>query len=184
MAKRLALMAFTFALIPAVVGAQTERKDFQVFKDVAARVERYVRYTVFDDVNVGIDNGVVTLTGRVTMPYKVDDIGRLVVKVDGVRAVRNQLKVLPVSFFDDELRYRIARSIYNNPSFWQYAMLVNPPIHIIVDRGHVTLTGVVQNNMDRALAGTLALSSNAFSVENRLRTDAEAKADFEKIYGH
>jgi hyperosmotically inducible protein len=184
MAKRLAWTAFTFALVPTLLWAQVERRDFQILKDVAAQMQRYVRYTVFDDVNVGVDEGVVTLTGRVTMPYKVDDIGRLVVKIDGVRAVRNQLQVLPVSFFDDELRYRIARSIYNNPTFWQYAMLVNPPIHIIVERGHVTLTGVVQNDMDRALARILALSSNAFTVENKLRTDAEAKADLEKIHEH
>lgn len=184
MARRLAWMAFTFALVPAALWAQAERKDFQIFKDVATQVERYVRYSVFDDVNVGVDKGVVTLTGRVTMPFKVDDIGRLVVRVEGVRAVRNQLQVLPVSFFDDELRYRIARSIYNNPAFWQYASMPNPPIHVIVERGHVTLTGVVQNNVERALARTLALSTNAFTVENKLRTDAEAKAEIEKIHEH
>jgi len=181
MARKLALVAFAFLLVPAALGAQTERKDFQIFKDVGARIERYVRYSVFDDVNIGVDAGVVTLTGRVTMPFKVEDIGRLAVGVEGVKAVSNQLQVLPVSFFDDELRYRIARSIYNNPSFWQYASMVNPPIHIIVERGHVTLTGVVQSNVERALARTLALSSNAFSVENKLRTDAEAQADLEKI---
>jgi osmotically-inducible protein OsmY len=87
--------------------------------------------------------------------------------------------VLPVSLFDDELRYRIARAIYGNPSFWQYASMVNPPIHIVVERGHVTLTGVVQNNVDRMLARSLANSFGAFSVTNELRTDAEVRAAIE-----
>jgi osmotically-inducible protein OsmY len=89
--------------------------------------------------------------------------------------------VLPVSPFDDELRYRIARAIYGNPTFWQYASMVNPPIHIVVEGGHVTLTGVVQSNVDRMLARSLATSFGAFTVKNELRTDAEMEADRERI---
>ena len=62
-----------------------------------------------------------TLTGKVTMPYKRDDIAKRIAKVDGVRSVNDQIAVLPVSQFDDELRYRIARSIYNHSNFWSYA---------------------------------------------------------------
>jgi hyperosmotically inducible protein len=181
MTKRLAWVAFALLLVPAIASAQAEPKDLQLFKDVATQVERYVRYSVFDDVNIAVDQGVVTITGKVTMPYKASDIGRIVAKVAGVKQVRNELTVLPVSFFDDELRYRIARAIYDNPAFWQYASMPNPPIHIIVDNGHVTLTGVVQNNVERMLARSLAMSSNAFSVDCRLRTDAEARAELEKI---
>jgi osmotically-inducible protein OsmY len=119
---------------------------------------------------------VVTLTGEVTQPFKAADIARLVERVRGVVTVRNEIHALPVSFFDDELRYRIARAIYGNQEFWQYAAMHNPPIHIIVDNGHVTLTGVVSTNVERALAGSLANSFDAFSVENRLKTDAEMRA--------
>ena len=182
MARKLSWMTFAVILVPVALWAQTERKDFQIFKDVAGQIEQYVRYSVFDDVSIGIDKGVVTLTGKVTMPYKVGDIERRVAKVEGVRQVRNELQVLPVSFFDDELRYRIARAIYDNPAFWQYASMSNPPIHIVVEKGHVTLTGVVQNNVERMLARSLAMSFNAFSVDNKLRTDAEAKAELEKIF--
>ena len=100
-------------------------------------------------------DGVVTLTGKVTMPYKRNDIEKRVAKVDGVRTVDNEITVLPVSQFDDELRYRIARSIYGNSNFWNYAIMANPPIHIVVEHGRVTLTGVVQSNVDRD-AGALA----------------------------
>ncbi len=184
MFRRLAavtLMVLAVMLAPTGASAQAERKDLQVFKDVAQRVETYVRYSVFDDVSIGVDHGVVTLSGKVTMPYKVSDLERRAETVVGVKQVRNELQVLPVSIFDDELRYRIARAIYNNPAFWTYASMTNPPIHIIVERGHVTLTGVVQNELERVLARSLAMSSPAFSVDNKLRTDAEAKAELEKI---
>jgi hyperosmotically inducible protein len=166
----------------AVAGATTgiERKDFQIFKDVASSVERYTRFTIFDDVNASVKDGVVTLTGRVTMPFKSSDIERRVAKVDGVRAVRNEIEALPVSQFDDELRYRIARAIYGHSNFWNYAIMPNPPIHIVVERGRVTLTGVVGTEVDRMLARSLASGFGAFSVKNELKTDAEVREALEK----
>jgi hyperosmotically inducible protein len=150
-----------------------DRKDFQVAKDIATSVQRYTRFTIFDDVSANVNDGLVTLTGKVTMPYKRDDIEKRIAKIDGVRGVSDQISVLPVSQFDDELRYRIARSIYNNSNFWSYAIMPNPPIHIVVEHGRVTLTGVVQSEVDRALARSLATQFGAFSVTNALKTDAE-----------
>ncbi|RPJ78204.1 MAG: BON domain-containing protein, partial [Acidobacteria bacterium] len=121
------------------------------------------------------------LSGKVTMPYKAKDLERIASRVAGVTQVRNQIRVLPVSHFDEELRYRIARAIYGHPGFWQYAAMANPPIHIVVENGHVTLTGVVNSNVERMLARSLASSFNAFSVNSQLKTDAEVKADLEKL---
>ena len=59
--------------------------------------------------------------------------------------------------------------------------MVNPPIHVIVDRGHVTLEGVVLSEVDRMVARSIASSFPAFSVKNDLRTEAEAKAELEKL---
>ena len=42
-------------------------------------------------------------------------------------SIDNQIEVLPVSQFDDELRFSIARAIYSNPNFRPYASMVNPP---------------------------------------------------------
>ena len=160
---------------------QAERKDFQVLKDVATSVERYTQFTIFDDVSASVKEGVVTLSGKVTMPYKRDDIAKRVAKIDGVREVRNEIADLPVSQFDDELRYRIARAIYGNSNFWNYAIMPNPPIHIVVERGRVTLTGVVGSDVDRMLARSIASQFGAFSVKNDLRTEAEAKAELERL---
>jgi hyperosmotically inducible protein len=168
-------------LLSATVHAQGARRDAQIFSDVARTVITYPRFTVFDDISGSVDHGVVTLTGKVTMPFKATDIAALVARVPGVTSVRNEIQTLPVSFFDDELRYRIARAIYGNSEFWQYASMANPPIHIIVENGQVTLTGVVNSNVERMLARSLASSFNAFSVTNELRTDAEMRALLDKL---
>jgi osmotically-inducible protein OsmY len=114
------------------------------------------------------------------MPYKRDDIAKRVAKVDGVRQVQDGITVLPVSTFDDALRVRVARSIYGNANFWNYSAMVNPPIHIIVENSRVTLTGVVQSNVDRMLARSLATQFGALSVTNDLKTDDEVRAQLEK----
>src|ERR1041384_6569096 len=156
MFRRIVTMSASLALSATLAMADTsDRKDLQVFNDVAQSVNRYVHFTIFDDVNANVKDGVVTLTGRVTMPYKRDDIMKRVADVDGVQEVRDRIEVLPVSQSDDRLRYQIARAIYGNPNFWNYAIGPNPPIHIVVDHGHVTLTGVVNNNVDRMLARSL-----------------------------
>jgi hyperosmotically inducible periplasmic protein len=168
-------------LAQTALAVQPERKDFQVFNDISKTVNRYVYFTIFDDVNAKVENGVVTLTGKVTMPFKRDDIEKRVAKVAGVSRIVNQITVLPTSGFDDDLRYRIARSIYGNSNFWNYASMANPPIHIIVERGRVTLTGVVQSDVDRMLARSLATHMmGVMSVTNELKTDAEVRDQLEK----
>jgi osmotically-inducible protein OsmY len=182
MLKKLCVLATVLTMSASVVLASTgeQRKDLQVFNDVAKTVNRYAQFSIFDDVEIGVKDGVVTLTGKVTMPYKRDDIEKRVAKVDGVSQVRNQISVLPVSQFDDQLRYRIARSIYGNPNFSNYATMVNPPIHVIVEHGRVTLSGVVNSEVDRMLARSLATQFGTFSVTNNLKTDAEVREALEK----
>jgi hyperosmotically inducible periplasmic protein len=158
-----------------------DRKDLQVARDVQKQVLTYPQFSIFDSVHMQINEGVVTLLGKVTMPYKKNDLEKRVAKIDGVHQVVNRITVLPVSMFDDELRFRIARAIYGNSNFWNYGSMVNPPIHIIVENGHVTLDGVVNSNTDRMLARSIASSFGAFSVTNDLKTDAEAEQELERL---
>lgn len=162
--------------VPAQAQIQADRKDDEVFRDISATVLGYPQFTVFDDVSASVTDGVVTLQGKVTMPFKKNDIERRVAKVAGVKRVEDRIAVLPVSQFDDELRYSVARAIYGNSAFWHYASMANPPIHIIVEGGRVTLTGVVASNVERMLARSLATSFNAFSVTSDLKTDEEMKS--------
>jgi hyperosmotically inducible protein len=175
------IAAATVALALSAPAWAADRNELQVARDVSKQVLTYPQFSIFDAVHMQIDEGVVTLTGKVTMPFKTDDIGKRVAKIDGVERVVNKITVLPVSHFDDELRFRIARAIYGNSTFWNYGSMANPPIHIIVENGHVTLDGVVNSNTDRMLARSIASSFGAFSVTNDLKTDAEMAQELERL---
>jgi hyperosmotically inducible protein len=156
--------------IPAeVAGAASQ--DAAAAERAAAAIRSYVHFSIFDDVTVSVDRGLVRLDGRVTMPFKRDEIGRLVERLPGVREVANDIQVLPLLGSDSDLRRSIANAIYGHPTFWPYAAMARPPIHIIVERGRVRLTGVVGSEVERRLAYALAQVPGAFSVTNDLRVD-------------
>ena len=144
--------------------------DARLADDLGMVIRNSAQLTIFDDVNALVDAGGVTLIGKVTAPAKKQAVERLVARVDGVHAVRNEIAVLPNSSSDEELRRRVARAIYGNPSFWSYAAMANPPIHIIVERGHVTLRGTVNTQVERTMARSLASGLGETSVANELRT--------------
>ncbi len=169
---RTLLVAFAVVaalVLPGRAAAQMSDQDTRLAEKVAESILNYSHFTIFDDVSVGVDNRVVTLEGRVTQPKKKDDIGALVAKIDGVRSVKNLIGVLPNSPTDDNLRMRVAKAIYDHPAFWSIGQLANPPIHIIVEGGNVTLTGVVDSETQKALAFSLAQVGGQMGVTNRLR---------------
>jgi osmotically-inducible protein OsmY len=176
--KSMVLQSFTVAaglmlVMGASVGAAEARTDVQVLHEVMSIVRGHPHLTIFDDVDATVSDGVVTLAGKVTMPDKRDEIAHRVARIDGVRRVVDRIDVLPPSPTDDQLRRRIARSIYGNSNFWSYAAMANPPIHIIVEHSRVTLTGVVKSDVDRVLARSLAAQFGALSVTNDLKTAGE-----------
>jgi hyperosmotically inducible protein len=158
-----------------------DRDDERLAREVARQIDTYPQFTIFDDICGEVENGVVTLNGKVTMPYKKNEIDRRVRTVTGVREVNNRIGVLPVSTFDEELRQRIARAIYSNPSFWHYAARANPPIHIIVEHGRVTLTGTVNSEVERMLARSLATGFGELSVTNALKTSTELTPQISRL---
>jgi hyperosmotically inducible protein len=172
------LVAIALAWVAGASSAWAQdRNDTRIANEIGRQVDIYAQYSIFDHISGVVDDGVVTLIGKVTMPFKKDDIEKRVRKIVGVTEVRNQVEVLPVSSYDEELRRRIARAIYGNSAFWQYGARVNPPIHIIVDRGHVTLVGVVNSKVERMLARSLATGFGELSVTNDLRTDQEMRSE-------
>jgi hyperosmotically inducible protein len=174
MKARMLMVLPLIALLASAAAAQDAR-DVRLADEIGRQLRSYPQLTIFDDVYAQVEQGMVTVAGKVTMPFKKDDLGRRLTKIDGVRGVRNDIGVLPVSPYDDRLRHRIARAIYGNPSFWTYASMAQPPIHIIVENGHVTLRGVVGTNVERVLARSLATGYGELSVSNELLTDAEAR---------
>ena len=172
----LCLMAFapaTTAAVNSVVGGNMP----------GSRIEREVRhellmlpyYTVFDNLAFRLDGGTVTLVGEVTRPVLKDDAERVVTKIEGVENVKNEIRVLPLSPFDDRIRFAAFRAIYGTPALNRYAHQSMPPIHIIVDNGRITLEGVVANEFDRNLAYMKALGVHgAFSVTNNLKIEQQS----------
>jgi len=127
-------------------------------------------YSVFDDLEFKVDGNTVTLYGDVTRPVLKSDAQNVVKRIPGVASVVNNIKVLPLSPFDNRIRAAEYRSIYGFSSMYRYAMGTNPSIRIIVENGHVTLKGYVDNLADRNIATIRANSvPGVFSVSNELK---------------
>jgi osmotically-inducible protein OsmY len=154
-----------------------ERKDSEIRKDVADQVLRYAWYTVFDSIEAGVENGVVLLRGSVNQPYRKTDIEKRVAKIPGIKGVTSEIRVQPLSPFDDRLRRELVHRIYGDERFVQYASWAHPPIRIIVDRGRVTLTGVLGSAVERQLVGHIARGTLAFAVDNQVKLESELKAE-------
>lgn len=126
-------------------------------------------YGVFDFLQYRVDGSSVTLLGYARTPALKHDAGAVVKGVEGVTSVDNEIKVLPVSPYDDRIRIAAYRAIYGNQNFWNYAILAVPSIHIIVNNGNITLEGVVNSQLDKNLAYSLVSGiPGTFSVTNHL----------------
>lgn len=126
----------------------------------------------FNYLALSVKNGVVTVSGDTYNDVARDSALAIVQRMPGVKDVVSEVKVLPVSNFDDSIRIRTARAIYRDSVLGRYATDPVNPIRIVVDNGRVTLYGTVQSSMDKTVAGLRANSvSGAFSVENKLVVD-------------
>ena len=143
-----------------------------------ARITKEVRHelimlpnlSLFDHLAYKVDGYNVTLMGYVRNPSLKNEAQNVVKDIEGVEKIDNQIKVLPPSPNDDRIRERVARAIFNTPGLFPYAMGAVPPLHIIVDGGHVILAGVVNSQGDKNLAEIKAKSvSGVFSVTNDLQ---------------
>jgi len=134
----------------------TGASDADLAKKLAHEIRMYPRYGIFDNVSFAVDEGRVDLLGQVSEPFKKADLGRIAQRVAGVTSLSDELKVLPVSPMDNRLRLQVARAIYRDPVLSRYGMEALPPIHIIVENGHVTLEGVVSTDMEKTVAGLRA----------------------------
>lgn len=165
-----------------IAGAQQRMADRAAVPNSAMqdRISREVRhelvmlpyYGVFDNLAYQVNGSTVTLLGEVTQPTLKSDAAGVVKHIEGVTNVVNNIRVLPLSSLDDRIRLATYRAIYSQPGLDRYALQAVPPIHIIVDNGHVTLVGVVASQSDKDMAGVRANGvSGVFSVNNQLRVE-------------
>jgi len=141
-------------------------------------VRMYPYYDIFDDVNIRVENGTVHLTGDVTQPVKKLSLGKMIARIPGVTAVNNDLRVLPLSWYDDQLRLQVAGAVYRDPFLARFSMGTQRPIHILVRNGHVTLEGVVRTDAQKQVAGMRANASMSLgAVTNHLRVEQPSKSN-------
>jgi hyperosmotically inducible protein len=158
-------------------GALSQKGIDRIIKEVRHEIVMLPFYGVFDNLAYKVDSdGTVTLLGQVSRPTLKSDAENVVKKIEGVEKVVNKIEVLPTSGNDDRIRRDTYRAIYGNEVLSQYQLRAVPPIHIIVNNGHITLEGVVARKMDKQIAGVQANSvPGAFSVTNNLQVEEEEK---------
>ncbi len=155
-------------------------------------------YGVFDFLAFSYDKGTVTLMGYAYRPTLKTDAVRAVKRVPGVDNVVDKVEELPVSPFDDEIRWHAYYKIYGDPflsrynpgggMLWGHSHPFDPgfhamgpaafpgyepagdyPIHIIAKSGRIALYGVVDSEADKNVAGLRAHEvPGAFGVDNYL----------------
>jgi BON domain len=147
--------------------------EVQMAREIRHNLLMLPYYTIFDDLDFEVDGGVVILRGACPpeVPWDIkSDAENAVKNVPGVTKVVNEIKVLPLSFMDWQIRRAEAKAIYGDPEIgMRYGYQALPTIHIIVDNGHVTLDGVVDDTFDDTIVRTRANAvPNVFSVTDDL----------------
>lgn len=176
-----------------------QEKLLKIAEEVRKQIVTLPQYGVFDNIHFGVSpDGTVVLRGEASRPTLKSGAENVVKNIEGVQKVDNQIEVLPTSPNDDRIRAAVYVAIYSSPPLQKYTSnrrlrpgpsvaraaggITNDPplgfhaIHIIVKNGHVTLTGVVDNEADMAIAEVRASGvPDVFSVDNQLQVANEGK---------
>ncbi len=172
----LAVLVTAIVFSQALTSASAQQLNPRIVREVRHELVTLPYYGVFDWLEYEVSpEGRVVLRGQVVRPTTKSDAAGRVKEIDGVTGVDNQIEVLPLSPNDDRLRRALYRQIYgfNSPLF-RYGTQAVPSIHLIVDRGHATLKGVVSTRGDATQAYVRARSvPGLFSVKNELRVENE-----------
>jgi hyperosmotically inducible periplasmic protein len=197
-----------FAQDPTPGPTWSQEDTLRIVKEVQKKLAGLVNYDVFDWLTFGLQGKTIILRGYASRPVLKDDAANAVKGIQGIEKVDNQIEVLPYSPNDDRIRAQVYNRIYTQPSLRKYnanqgnlgraigpgagialqagGITNSPPmgfhdIHIIVNRGKVTLYGVVLNETDSAIAGMQANSApGAFSVDNDLIVQGSSAKPKEK----
>jgi len=164
-------MAIAQQQTPAV--RASSHSDDAIKREVRHELVMLPWYSVFDNLAYSVNGYQVTLVGQVVRPSLKSDAEAAVKKIEGVESVDNQIEVLPPSPNDDQIRRAEFRAIYSQPSLQRYAEGAVPPIHIIVNNGHVSLEGAVATDADKDVANIQANTvPGVFSVTNNLTVES------------
>ena len=168
--RALSVNGISFVASEIVIPVEEDQQSLA--EEVGRQVQRYPHYTLWDVIDGRLDNGAVTLFGSVTPERdKEGELFERIAKIRGVQDVQVNFDVLPPSSSDDRLRYAIARQVFRSPHFERFGTMTNPPFHIIVDNGVVTLVGYVPSRIELLeLQRIVAQTQGVLRVENQLQT--------------
>jgi len=125
---------------------------------------------MFDAMSVNVNNGVVTLSGHAHDYPNYNSALALVATTPGVKDLVDNVQVDPLSGFDNQTRFAVARAVYSYPTLNRYAIDPAAPIRISVQNGHVELYGVVDTQSDKEAAFIRANGvPGVFTVQNYLQ---------------
>lgn len=192
-------LAAVMLLGTATLSAQPSREaTLQLAQRIRKEIVTLPNYGVFDNITFGIQGSKVYLRGQASRPTLKKSAERVTVKIEGVSEVVNEIEVLPNSRFDEDTRAAVYVNIYGHTSLsrynpnrgvplygsrrrQQFGISTDPPIgahpiHIIVNKGNVTLEGAVDSEGDKTIAGMQANQvSGVFSVTNNLQAPQSGK---------
>lgn len=178
MKTRSAVAVFAMIILAAslsLASSTPARTESALEREVGHRLQMLPYYSVFDILKYHVNGYQVTLDGAVTQPWLKSEAEKEVKSIESVEGVINNIKVLPLSPSDDRIRQAEYRAIFTGPLF-RYAEQAVPPIHIIVENGHVTLEGVVDTVADKNIAEIKAKTvPGVFSVTDNLLLLARPK---------
>jgi len=165
-------MGLTMGVCGASAGTVTNPNVSTIANQVQHNLAMLPWYGVFDHLAYQVNGTQVILSGQVISEHATtkDDAGKFVRSIPGVTSVVNNIEVLPPSPFDNQIRRAEYRAVFSHADLGRYTLGAIPQVHIIVKNGHVSLEGMVMNEMDKNIAGIVANSvPGVFSVENNLR---------------
>ena len=108
----------TAAVRPALAAGKSDPKDPVI--EVRKELMRLPYYGAFDFLVFSVNGPTVTLGGEVYNASIKKDAEREVKRISGVENVVNNIEVLPVSPFDDDIRWAAFRAIYHDSSLSRY----------------------------------------------------------------
>lgn len=135
-----------------------------------------------NQIDVKVNEGIVTLSGKVNNLLSQESAVRIAMMTKGVRSVVSQLQVKAWNIVDEQLRGDVQRALRRDPATdsWE--------IQVEASKGKITLNGTVESYAERDLASKVAKSvrgverlDNNISIKYRTnRADYEIQQDIQQ----
>src|SRR4051794_6754101 len=98
----------------------SQEEMIRIVQTVQKKLGSLTNYSVFDWITFGEHGKTLVLKGFVSRPILKSDAEGAVKGVEGVQKIENEIQVLPLSTFDDQIRAQVYNRIYTQPALRKY----------------------------------------------------------------